>query len=366
MEDHNKIKTLDELECETDITYRDIRLMIPKYKVLVEACEGYCKAQSHMIKATESVEEAVEQLGHCGHQDLNVGTLNIANIFDMWKKNLIEVSNQFKVLTNTITNELAQLPKEFEKSRENSRQEKNRAYEEFKKATKKAESVRKNKKLRNKNPMALKESIDFQTEKETVCKNITTSSFREALYILRGTYGQLFEYFKQTFKIKYQSDFKSQQLYKAQAKEMNSLISLTKVLPQKCNALFSMNENNLIDASNFENEAKEILLQIGLKDNQLTDFETIADAIKAVKVAIENGYFNVSFIVQLKESLPEKVIESEESEETTSPIPTLTASTPSSNVNTKPLTASSIPAKSSVPALKKFKCINSDQKKPIP
>ncbi|BFU19715.1 hypothetical protein EHI8A_065480 [Entamoeba histolytica HM-1:IMSS-B] len=305
MENELLIKSIDELENDTRNTYQAIRNLIPKYKIVVERCILFDKAEQQMVKAAEGLVEAMETMGDCGHNDLNVGMLNIANMFSMWKNNLIEITDQFKIICENLVNDSTNLPKELDRAQDEAKKNISKANDEWKKINKKIDTTKKNKKLLSKNPNIINEMQNTEKEKKEVLKTVTVEAYKDALNLLRGSYGTIFENFKKVYDVKVTADSKAEQIFNAQIKDINDLINYTKDIPQKCNTLFSMYNNKFIDDTAFKEESKELLIEIGFNKYAVQKQEIADRLLNSVKTAVENGLFTTSLVKKLMNSIPE-------------------------------------------------------------
>ncbi|ELP95276.1 hypothetical protein EIN_430820 [Entamoeba invadens IP1] len=302
-------KKADEWIADSDSTYAAINNVIPRFKTIVDACNSYVKANQQMIKAAEVLVASMEDMGDCGHQDLNVGMLNVANMFSMWKNNLIEIADQFKQTSTSLLEDVTALPKDLNRLVESSKKHKAKANDEWKKAMKKVESTKKNKKLMKNNPDMLKTCEEDEEKKREEYRCACIAECRDALTMLRGCYGNMFDKFKHIYDVKVNADTKSQQIFNAQLKDINALINVTKVIPGKCNTLYSMLGNKFIDEASFKNEAKELLTEVGINKYALEHDDLVTKLIEDVKTGVENGNFTTDYVQMMLKSVPESYMQ---------------------------------------------------------
>ena len=296
--DEIRVKSVQQINDETLLTQQSLSRLFPRFEMFCEACNIYEHAQEKMMKATEIMTYAIEQLGHSGQHDLDQGMKNVANIFDIWKKNMVEMTNQFKTIKVTIQKDLSDIPKHLDFMKKDQKERKNEKIEALRNAQKHLEKVRKNKKLLRRTPGAIDEAKENISLCEVSMKEMCKECYQESLTLLRGCYGQLFHHFTKIFLSKNKCDFKSQQILLSQWNDLKMIIMYNKILPQKCNALFCMDRSQLLQ-DNFIDEAREILRYMGIEENYLEDDEVVLSSIEQVKVAIENGCLTSEFKNQI-------------------------------------------------------------------
>ncbi|EMD48311.1 Hypothetical protein EHI5A_128210 [Entamoeba histolytica KU27] len=323
------IKTKDEVvqieRCTTE-TYQLMKKIIPNYKKLADACEGYFKAQLVMIKATDTLyncleamaDTSLEEGGQQTHPDLQVGVKNMSNVLKMWKENLMSVCDEFRSTCSCIRGDVTTFPKEIEAKEKEYKSQKKKEVDEVSKVEKKLSSVSKNTKLQAKDPKALADAITAVTKKESEYQHFLMNGLKDSLSMFRGTYGQLFECFRKLFICKTDTDNKSQLIISANMEDMQKLIKTSKGLPQKYRSLVTMKKQSMINTTWLSPELKEILKAAGVKPKHLADPTIVETLIQTVKQAVQQGTVPKDLLDQLeasranKEDKLSKVIEVED------------------------------------------------------